>query len=624
MRSRTLTIVLLLFVCCFASLFAQVPRLINYQGMLTDPNTGERLSGAYSISFSIYSVATGGTALWTESQSVIAHNGLFNVLLGNVSPITPDLFDGNDRYLGVTVGSDAEMTPRKQLVSVGYAMKAFNSDKFAGKDTSDFVRTGQENSIGTAMLQDDAVSAAKISPNIISSIDGVSNDGGNVDLEAGDNVTITPDDANNKITISAAAGTGDNLGNHTATQNIQLNHNWLSGDGDDEGIYVSNTNANVGVGKNNPTEKLDVAGVVRSSTGGFKFPDGTVQSTAATSSGPAWSLAGNSGTNETDNFVGTTDNIGLNFRINNMRALKLEPNNISPCFIGGFVENQVKSGVRGAVIGGGGKSGEKNYVTDHFGTVGGGSDNQAGDDDSDRTNREYATVGGGKGNNAEAEYSTIGGGVSNTVSGAYSTVGGGIVNSVSGEYATVPGGDRNVATGNNSFAAGTWAHANHNGSFVWGDNHATNFESTGENQFLVRANGGVGINKNDPDAALDVNGDIKFGQSGEYFAVGGIEELRIIRGTIDRNGAIVSGSGFTIDHQASGEYLIVFDDPFAARPSGSVTQVFPNLDNFGSGGYTLDNALFTGISTTQAKVITGNHIGDKSDRCFTFFIIGPR
>nr|WP_295901383.1 tail fiber domain-containing protein [uncultured Bdellovibrio sp.] len=40
----------------------------------------------------------------------------------------------------------------------------------------------------------------------------------------------------------------------------------------------------VGIGTNSPTVKLEVAGTVYSTTGGFKFPDGTVQTTASTSS----------------------------------------------------------------------------------------------------------------------------------------------------------------------------------------------------------------------------------------------------------------------------------------------------------------------------------------------------
>ncbi len=39
---------------------------------------------------------------------------------------------------------------------------------------------------------------------------------------------------------------------------------------------------NVGIGTAGPAEKLSVAGTVESSTGGFRFPDGSIQTTAAT------------------------------------------------------------------------------------------------------------------------------------------------------------------------------------------------------------------------------------------------------------------------------------------------------------------------------------------------------
>jgi hypothetical protein len=76
---------------------------------------------------------------------------------------------------------------------------------------------------------------------------------------------------------------------------------------------------------------------------------------------------------------------------------------------------------------------------------------------------------------------------------------------VSGSRSTVPGGDRNSA-GTNSFAAGHRAKATHTGSFVWADSTDADFATTGANQFLIRASGGVGIGTTNPASALHVNG----------------------------------------------------------------------------------------------------------------------
>jgi hypothetical protein len=100
--------------------------------------------------------------------------------------------------------------------------------------------------------------------------------------------------------------------------------------------------------------------------------------------------------------------------------------------------------------------------------------------------------------------STVGGGDSNNADGQLSTVGGGSFNGASGLRSTVPGGESNFAEGDFSLAAGRRAHAKDTGAFVWADATDENFASTGENQFLIRASGGVGIGTNSPGAEMEV------------------------------------------------------------------------------------------------------------------------
>ena len=189
-----------------------------------------------------------------------------------------------------------------------------------------------------------------------------------------------------------------------------------------------------------------------------------------------------------------------------------------------------------------------NRVTDAYGTVGGGYANRAGDDAGTTSDSSFATVGGGQINVASDFHSTVGGGSTNSASGnsssvsggdsnsatnSYASVGGGQVNLAGGQYSSVAGGGLNHAAGRHSAVGGgldncaggdtSWAGGNGSkirpgaaserrprdacngvapsndsngdaGTFVWSDSQSTDFTSTGDNQFLVRAQGGVAFN----------------------------------------------------------------------------------------------------------------------------------
>jgi len=98
-----------------------VPQYINYQGILRDI-PGNLQNGTFAMTFKIYNAETGGIALYDPLPTqVTVSNGLYNVRLGPVD--STSIFDGNNRWLEVTVGSDL-LSPRLRINSVAYALRA--------------------------------------------------------------------------------------------------------------------------------------------------------------------------------------------------------------------------------------------------------------------------------------------------------------------------------------------------------------------------------------------------------------------------------------------------------------------------------------------------------------------
>jgi hypothetical protein len=248
--------------------------------------------------------------------------------------------------------------------------------------------------------------------------------------------------------------------------------------------------------------------------------------------------------------LGTSDDNRLDLRAGNRRVMRYEPDPASPNVIGGSPENSVTAGVRGATIAGSGAAAgsdpdlvdaEPNVVRVHYGTIGGGFDNQAGGAGAstvfyrgstvsgglhntasayaatvggganntasgpnvvnggastvgggtfNTASMSFATVGGGNGNEASTWYATVSGGESNEASGFASAVGGGANNLASGDFSVVAGGSFNAAAGDHAVAFGRRAKANHTGAFVYADSKDFDFPSGSNDSFRVRASGG--------------------------------------------------------------------------------------------------------------------------------------
>jgi hypothetical protein len=117
-----------------SKIFAQVPRIINYQGVLLGSNEQPVPEGNYKLTFSFYT--ENGTQLWTEVHDpVFIAGGTFHVHLGIFQPL--DLPFNEAYFLGIKVGNDPELQPRMLLTSAAYSFNADNAEKVGGIKASE-------------------------------------------------------------------------------------------------------------------------------------------------------------------------------------------------------------------------------------------------------------------------------------------------------------------------------------------------------------------------------------------------------------------------------------------------------------------------------------------------------
>ncbi len=208
--------------------------------------------------------------------------------------------------------------------------------------------------------------------------------------------------------------------------------------------------------------------------------------------------------------------------------------------VGGGTSN-VASGSRSTIAGGtlNSASGSSAAIVGGNNGVASGSSSLVGGGQDNTSSGLVSVVGGGFLNVASGRGSVVSGGESNSASGPGSSVGGGLSNSASGFGSSVSGGFSNCAGGEGSWAGGRGAKvrpgsaagaaggscsgvplasvaAGDAGTFVWADSQSADFVSSGRDQFLVRAAGGMAINTNAPalGAALTVAGNLDVAQPG--------------------------------------------------------------------------------------------------------------
>lgn len=114
------------------------PSILHYQARLLDSGGSPLSAASLSVTFTLYDAPTGGSVLYTETQSLDVTGGLLSAQIGASTPLNTALFDSSsERWLGITVGADSEMSPRTRMTSVAYALRAASARQADNVDGQD-------------------------------------------------------------------------------------------------------------------------------------------------------------------------------------------------------------------------------------------------------------------------------------------------------------------------------------------------------------------------------------------------------------------------------------------------------------------------------------------------------
>jgi hypothetical protein len=145
---------------------------VSVQGMLRSSEGVPLASASYNMQFSLFDVASGGSALWTETHNganvVPVTQGLYSAQLGSITPFPGTLFRANPNlWLEVAVDTNGNgnfeseeiFAPRQNLTSAPFAHQASNADNLDGKDSAEFIDTSanSQTKSGALALQSDLI-----------------------------------------------------------------------------------------------------------------------------------------------------------------------------------------------------------------------------------------------------------------------------------------------------------------------------------------------------------------------------------------------------------------------------------------------------------------------------------
>ncbi len=138
------------------NLNSQIPRILDWQGLITDANN-QPISGKVNVEFRIYDREMGGSPLWVEVQDVSAVNGYANVYLGTISPLNLP-FD-KQYWLEIKIGNNNPF-PRTRISAVAQSITSITAD------TATYAIEVLPDGVNSAAIQDGAVTQSKLAPGV--------------------------------------------------------------------------------------------------------------------------------------------------------------------------------------------------------------------------------------------------------------------------------------------------------------------------------------------------------------------------------------------------------------------------------------------------------------------------
>lgn len=467
----------------------------SYQGRLNDG--ANPANGNYDFEFILFDTNQFGfpAAPILTNTNVSVVNGLFTTTLD----FGAGVFSGTNFWLGISVrtnggGTFTDLSPRQPVTPTPYAITAEN---LAGVLENDVIQSGAS----LATISGGAGNVIQTGANFAA----IGGGGANAIQAGADHSTIAGGSGNGIETgafesfvgggqqnfiyavWSAIGGGLDNL--------IQTNANYsFIGGGQNNQILMGANNSTISGGLQN---QIGIVSQYATIGGGYVNIIHTNSVYAAISGGFDNVIQDNSyaamigGGRQNQILVGAFDSTISGGFENVVES--------DESIIGGGIQNDIHAGSIYSTVGGGADNVVQTSAGDAV--IAGGFRNLIQSNASDSTisggNGNFigpfevgAVIGGGVDNSNISYIGTIGGGFLNAANGSYATVSGGFENAAS-TYATVPGGYSNLASGVYSFAAGTQAQAVHLGTFIWADSQGTPYSSDRNNQFKIRAGGGV-------------------------------------------------------------------------------------------------------------------------------------